>query len=277
MKLRSSGWASIPIALLVCTPAEAAYIDFEPPAYSAGGSCASINGQSGWYTPAAANSTDGMVCSYAYLGGFGVPSDPYGGAQVALLHTTNDSQYSRAQYNLDFRTAAVWSISFDLTAVDLSSTASSFGSFYPGSFGLIQPSGSSFNVFDSWDSAAANSTWTANYGVYDSSGNQINEVPGAAWQGLTQGHWYRETTVFSMSALVILSVSIEDLSTLSTTTVDPSGWYLEPNVPPPGGVRMFGSGTTNAMLFDNIEIDPTPEPSTLFLAALGFAAIAIRR
>lgn len=141
----------------------------------------------------------------------------------------------------------------------------------------MQPSGGSFIAYDLWDSAAADSTWTARYQVYDSSGVSFTPVAGAAWQGLLQSHWYRETTVFDVNALSILSVSITDLSSGSTTTATPAGWYLMPGAPPPGAFRLFGSGSTNGLGIDNLQVDAIPEPSTLPLAALGLAAIAMRR
>jgi hypothetical protein len=277
MRHRAAGCVLVLVALIPGSPAVADTIGFEPPSYTAGSPCSSLTGQGGWYKPPSVVSADASVCTYAALAQAGFAVDPSGGTQLAILHAGDDSQYPRGQYNLDFRQAAVWTLSYDLMAINLSPDASSKGSFNIGSFGLIQPAGSSFTAFDSWDSAAANSTWTTMYHAYNSSGTPFDAAPGAAWQGLLQDHWYRETTVVDVGSLSILSVAITDLSSGSTTTVTPAGWYLMPNAPPPGGIRLFGSGSTNVFGVDNIQLEsvPVPEPGpSLLLLGSGLVGLA---
>jgi hypothetical protein len=105
-------------------------------------------------------------------------------------------------------------------------------------------------------------------------------IPGSAWEGLLQNHFYSESTVFDQSTNEIVSVSITDLTTNSTTTVSPVGWYLSGGANAPfvsNAFRFSGLGPTNGLLIDNVSLNAVPEPATLLLTGAGIIAVIVFR
>jgi hypothetical protein len=282
MKLRFAGWASALAALLSCMPALAATITFEPPTYSVGTgqACSSIGTEGGWsVSSGVSNGVSAQVCNYAAARSI-IPFLDGGGTQFAAAANTPTGKVTFSQYGVDFTDAAIWSVSYDMLVLNLSGAATSTDPMI-GSFGLMGPSGGSLNAFELWDSTAPGSTFTAYYGFNLNGLGETFPVAGAAWQNLQQGHWYRESMVFDIVTDSVLSVSITDLTGGTTSTVEPTGWYLWPQDVPgagaPSNLRLYGIGASNVLAFDNIEVDVAPEPSTLLLAALGLAAAAVCR
>jgi len=286
MKLRSAGWASALIALLSCMPALATSITFEPPSYIIdtnvnGGVYSNLGNQGGWSTSTYSGSVSALLVNYtAASAHLPIPiSAPQGGGfQFAAAAGTPGGDQTLSQYNVDFTQAAIWSVSYDILVENLGGSTSGVGSEI-GSFGLLGPAGGSFNAFDVWDSAASGSTFTAKYGVHLGNGGVTYGAPGDAWKNLIQGDWYRETTVFDVATDSILSVSITNLTAgTATSTATPTGWSLWPvGGGAPTLLMLYGQGPSNMLAFDNIDVNVAPEPSTLLLAALGFAAAAICR
>jgi hypothetical protein len=99
------------------------------------------------------------------------------------------------------------------------------------------------------------------YIVYDADGNQTAALsPGDAWTNLAIDNWYHQSTTFDLSLNMITSVSITEMTTGTTTTVSPEGWYLRPDVGPTA-LRFAvgadnGSLPGNVMGFDNLSITP---------------------
>ncbi|HWC97306.1 MAG TPA: IPT/TIG domain-containing protein [Candidatus Sulfopaludibacter sp.] len=216
--------------------------------------------QSGWYTATVAGSVPASVNSYAALG---IAADPTGGAQALVLTNTPANSAARAQHAFDFSTATQWSIAYDLEVGNSSSSGNSFGTAYIGSFSVVSTSAASspFTILKAWDSGAANATWSAAYFVYDAGGNALNAngvTPGPAWTGLSQRHWYKQTSVFDTASNKIVSVSITDLTTNAITTFSPTNWYMAGGS---GGtfqanaIRFAGFAPSNGMAVDNVSLD----------------------
>jgi hypothetical protein len=248
-------------------------------------------GCDGWYTPPTnlvPGSAAASVYPYTYVQGFGFAADPAGGNNVLGLTGNSNGSIDRAQHDFSFSQAPQWDVAYDLSVANLSSSGNSYGTDYIGSFAIFNTGASAadFIALDQWDNASTSSTWTSSYYVYDAQGNPQSPdgvSPGPAWSGLLQNHFYSESTVFDRNTNEILSVSITDLTTNSTTTVSPADWYMSGGANPqsaPNAFRFAGLGPGNALLVDNVSLNgpsAVPEPATLFLMAAGVIALSVLR
>jgi hypothetical protein len=245
-----------------------------------------VPGWDGWYTPPpylVPGSVQASVYAYADFPQ-GLARDPANAGDgekfLGLIQTPTGSA-ERAQHGFDFSQAAEWSVTYDLLTANLSQSGNSYDTAYIGGFSVMSTNGgASFTVDDGWDSSTS-STWSSIYWVYDAGGNLLNPNGVSVWTGLSQNHWYSESTVFDRSSNRILFVSITDLTTSSTSTFSPGGWYMSGGAGAQFGANAFrfaGFGPTNALLVDNVSLNAAPEPATLFLMGLGcIALIAFRR
>jgi uncharacterized protein (TIGR03437 family) len=216
--------------------------------------------QSGWYTATVAGSVAASVGSYSALNFAG---DPGGGAQALVLANTPSTSATRAQHAFDFTQGTQWTTGYDVAVNNTNSSGNSFGTSYIGSVSLVSTTASNaaFTVLHGWDSGAANSTWSAAYFVYDGAGNSRSDsgvVPGPAWAGLSQKHWYNLATVFDIPSNKILSVTITDLTSHATSTVTPTGWYMAGGASAPfqaNAIRITGFAPGNLMVADNVSLD----------------------
>ena len=240
-----------------------------------------------WYTPPSylvPNSAPATVYPYSFIESYGVAADPRGGNNLLILSGNGNSQigtvtYDRAQHGFNFSGASEWAVGYDISVVNVNNPGNSDDAYYIGGFSIMSTNGgASLIVDDAWDNSSTDSTWSSIYWDYDAQGNLDGVV---AWTGLAQNHWYSESTVFDTNSNRILSLSLTDLTTNLTETISPTGWYMAGGAGAPFGANAFrfaGLGWGNGMLVDNVTLDPVPEPATLFLAGLGFAAlIAFRR
>jgi hypothetical protein len=248
------------------------------------------DGCQGWYTPSVQNTDEASVVTYTYAQGLfqsvlGVnfAADPAGGNNFLGLVGETDGNVDRAQRDVSFSQASVWNVGYDLSVLNANTPGNSS---YPYSIGNVsvfnKGSGSAFSVSASWESSAANSTWDAFYNVYSSNNVAEKESPGTAWTGLLQNHWYSEWTTFDQSSNRILSVSITDLTTDTTTTYSPTDWYMWGGTTPQpalNALRISGQNNTvggpqDAMAVDNVGIF-APEPATLLLMGMGLVALIV--
>jgi hypothetical protein len=285
-KAGSASWLSA-LVLILCSAAPAACTTID--GFEAdSGTVPTYPGMTadGWYTPTVSGTSAGAVYSYSMLAGYGIAADPAGGNYALVLAQSPTGTVQRAQTNVNFRSASTWTIGYDLLMANLSTTGDSYGTDWIGSFApqSITANFSSFFVLDGWDSAAADSSWSAFYFVYDASGNALDPngvSPGAAWTGLNQNHWYTESTTFSTVDNEILSVAITDITAGVTTTVSPTDWYMYGGAAAPAGldsIRLRGYGASNAALFDNVTLsNSAPEPAAFAMLAAGLGALACWR
>jgi hypothetical protein len=246
--------------------------------YTGGASGDVLTGQLDWYLPVA-GSNDYYV--YTYLGNpYSFAFHPGGGARLAIGESLGGAAYARAQHDYDWSSATEWTVTYDVAAMHIGTDD---GSDYLGSFSL-QPSTTSryWQTLFRWDDLTAPDTWTLSYyGVEDAAGALYaipGLSPGAEWEGLSSNHWYRSSTTFDLTTSMVTSVSITDLTTMDTTTVEPEGWYMAGTFlgnPDPTGFRFFTGGTLtgNVVAWDNLGI--IPEPTSVLLVLAG--ALLLRR
>jgi len=251
---------------------------FESYSASAGGTV--ITGQDGWYIPPVGG-IDGNV--YTYAGNaLGMSANPQGGANFAGgVSPTGSPPYVRAQHGVSFGGSTLWTITADITAG--SSTGFEQVGIYPGGFSLQSTSAQAFafNSLADWEYASPGTTWSLGYQYYDAGGGGYYGpvVPGAAWQGLVQGHWYREGMTIDLLSNRVLAVWIQDLSGGPASVYNPADWYLLGGAGGVSGVdaiRLFvGNTAGNMFALDNVSIqEGIPEPATLGMLAGGLALVA---
>jgi hypothetical protein len=267
---------------LIASPAVADFsTGFEPP-YVASAAGTALAGQQGWYIPAVAASSG--YSAYTYAGNtLGLPANPFGQAQFIGAATPGPT-FPRAQLDVDFSTAGGWRVTYDV--------AHRYNGVLPAaqnlaSFSLQNPNAAAFRQFialHTWADLAGGTTWNAGFNIFNAAGvAQATQSPGAAWNNLLVDRWYRESIEFSFIENRILSVSITDLSLGTTNTATPANWYLQGGANPgalalPSAIRFFTGGSPdvgNVAGFDNLGIQPIPEPGSCVLCGLGAVGLFV--
>jgi hypothetical protein len=252
------------LCLVTARPAAAQFqTGFEPPDnYVGSDGGTALTKQNGWYLPPGSDSrfTDFAVFRYED-NALGMPPNPVGAIQFIAGQALGDGTFPAAQMDFDWTTQTQWTVEYDLAA-HFTGTLPTPGEL--GSFSL-QPGGpivgGNFVASYMWEDTPGGNTWSALYIVYDADGNQTAALsPGDAWTNLAIDNWYHQSTTFDLSLNQITSVSITDMTTGTTTTVTPDGWYLRPDLQPTA-LRFFvaagdGSFPGNVMGFDNLSIAP---------------------
>jgi hypothetical protein len=260
-----------PFLLLLCAACawgSGTVYTFEPPTFagsSPGAGGVALSGQDGWLTGGGLAS--GIVYTYA---GTPIPAIPggSGGSQFVAMRPGSENYVD----GVSFAGPSEWVITFDILVYSVTVGNNSVGSFYL----FADSTGYQLHAFPA---VAAGGTWSAKFDVFNPNGTQNNGVDlGGAFDGLPMDHWYQEQIAISTTSNQILSVSIEDPSNpAANATDDPTGWYLYGGASAAfsvGGMGLRGIGTLG---FDNISLDPTPEPASWTLWLAGAAALCFLR
>ena len=249
-------------ALLLAAPAaQAEYISgFEGLSGSSAG--VPLTGQDGYYIPPGTSSVDFLV--YTYAGNLlGLPPNPTGGDQFIGGTGPAGSTYARAQRDLSFAGGNVWVLGYDFAAAFLGTGASANNI---GSFSIRNEATGVTHYIHlmSWVNPDDPTGYNAFYMAYDAGGTQFTQPgtsPGAEWENLELGHWYRGWTVIDLESNMFLEVGIIDLETMAEAIYSPSDWYLEGGAGGTSAVpdcfRFFAGGSVegNSLAFDNIAIE----------------------
>lgn len=249
---------------------------FEAPDYTGSAAGTALTGQQGWMLPAG---VDHNVYTYAGNAPGFVAHPTGGGAQFAGGISQGGTLLARAEHAEDFTTSNVWTVSLDFAALynGTPPSAQNLGSF------SLQPSATArfFQSLYTWEDVAVPTTFDANYLFFDAAGvASLATLPGPEWNALVVNHWYRSSTTWDFSTNTILSVSITDLHTGTTATVNPTGWFLaggaSPTQPLPTAFRLFAGGAAgNTMGWDNLSV--VPEPASFIALTAGALALLRKR
>jgi hypothetical protein len=257
--------------------------NFEPPTYTGSAAGTLLTGQQGWYVPVA-GSPDYNV--YTYTGNaLSLPVNTTGGSQF-VGGISAGTVFARAQQDVNFATANVWTLSYDV-AHHYQGTLPSAQNL--GSFSMANTSTTTFRqliALHTWVDVNTATLWNAGFNVYDAGGlpaGGTTTSPGPAWNNLLPDHWYRESMTVDFNSNLVNSVSITDLTTGITNTATPTGWYMlggatGNTLPLPTSVRFFAGGAAgNVAGWDNLSIAPVPEPSAMVLVGVGLLGMIGRR
>jgi hypothetical protein len=249
---------------------------FEAPDYSGSPGGVLLTGQQSWAMPAGS----APFSVYTHVGDtYNVADNPTGGDQFIGGQMAGSALFARAQHSVDWSTRDVWTIGFDVAALYTGTlpAVDNLGST------SMQPSATAkyTQTLMRWMDIQTATAWQAGYVTFEDPAT-APWTPGPEWLNLQANHWYRQWTTFRFSDSLILSVSIQDVTTGITTTVDNPGKHLLNQAGPlPTDFRFFtggGSGTSppgNFTAWDNLAI--TPEPASLGLLVLGLGLIVRRR
>lgn len=267
-------------ALALCSTAWADYgTGYEAPTYA--GSAAGVlqTGQDGWYNPVA-GSNDYNV--FTYTGNpYGIPANPQGGDQFSGGRSSGGTAFGRSQRDMSFAAGGLWRATYDFCGAFNGAlpTADNLGSF------SLQPSATAayWQSLYTWVDPTVAANFDAKYIFFDAAGvQQTAAVPGPAWANLSLRNWYRQSTLWDFTTNQVLEVSITDLTTGTTTTASPAGWYMvggaAGGLPIPTAIRTFTGGNDgNITAWDNVSVQAVPAPASGLVMLGGLAAAGRRR
>ncbi len=270
------------VMLLCGTLASAQFrTSFENPPYLTAPGGLALTGQDTWYNPVPAESLDFQVFAYGVPAGYmQVPNPRPGGTQYAAGQaSTAQGKFARVQRDVAWPTGkfTVW--------YDVATTYAFDGSLHSNiaSFGardtLANANSAYVMVYADygylWGTEDPNQV-QCRYLGYDSGGAAVAQPgisPGPAWEPLQFNNWYRTRTSMDMATNKFTTVSIIDLHTGASSTVDltqdpnyATQWFMD------GGAaghtqwlnfRLFAGGGivpnvvgNNVSAWDNICIGP---------------------
>lgn len=267
-----AGTAFADLPQLYCT-------GFEPPDYAVG----TLTGQDEWFLPAVAGSQNFRVEGY----GGAITPNPTGESQYAIGTPLSTTEFARAQHSASFQDATSYILSYDVNALGWPAkppAVNNIGSFSTQNSATTRFTQSLF-VWNDLNNPAAG--WTTQVVNINAAGTNLGFVtPGAnpAFSSLLFNHWYRHSLTIDFTTNQLLSISITDLHTSTTTTVAFTDVFLGGGsnnalgLAMPDAIRMFTGGSPNiTTLWDNVCIEIVPAPAAGVLGLLGVAMIARRR
>lgn len=272
------------LALMVVAAASGSALAIEPeyctgfdsPDYNVG----LLTGQDAWFIPVA-GSVDYNVAAY----GGPIAPNPTGGNQYAVGVPASTTAFARAQHSLAFDSSAQYTLAYDINVLPFGGKGAAVNNI--GSFSLQNSTTSRFtqSLFTWNDLANPAAGWTTSFANINAAGTNTGfTTPGAGFTGLSFNHWYRQSLLVDFATNELLSISITDLATNTTTTASLTGVYLGGGANNvlglimPDAFRMFtGGDPNNVTLWDNVCLEVVPAPATGALGVLGLALLGRRR
>jgi hypothetical protein len=242
--------------------------------YTGSASGTMLAGQQSWYTadPAPPSSSECLVYTYA-SSPYGLSANPQGGEQFVIGRSGEPTPaYGRAEHLFDWSTLDYARVTYDVSA--LYNGVEGGAADYLGSFSM-QPSTTAayWQSILTWAGDLTGKHYTHGYFALEYPSGGTPWIPGPEWQNLSVDHWYRFTTDFRISTQEILSASITDITTGTTTTVDLATplHFILPTGSTATAFRLFAGGSIGDIVaWDNVNI--IPEPATIILLLMGLAA-----
>lgn len=252
--------------------------DFEAPDFAVG----ILTDQDGWFVPAVAGSQNFHVAAYDAS----VATNPNGGKQYAVGQAVSTTDFGRAQHNIPFDASMTYKISYDVNVLPWTGTAppalNNIGSISTQNSATSRFTQSLFLWTDTNNPSAGYSAQFANINAAGTNTGFVTATP--AFANLLTNNWYQHELTFDFATNRLLSFSISDLTTLTTTTVEFTDVYLGGGADNALGlsmvdaIRMFAAGDpNNKILYDNLCVTVVPAPGAGLLALAGLAAIRRRR
>ncbi|MCI0362943.1 MAG: PEP-CTERM sorting domain-containing protein [Phycisphaerales bacterium] len=248
---------------------------FESPQYNGSPGGTLLPGQNGWFTP-----SGGAFNVHTYSGNpYGFVQNPFGDDQ--FIAGQSAANPARGQVGVTFSNTTI-TISYDTNLLFNGSlpTLPTGGSFSLQHNTLAAGTFQDFtNVFNFTTPADPSLGWRSAFTAFSAAGAQMTLLsPGAFWDNLQYNHWYRSEVTVDFAAHKITTVSLMDLHTSQSASVNPVDWYLRGGANSalalPDAIRVFAGGNAgNISGWDNISVVPAPGA----LALLGLAGLTSGR
>jgi uncharacterized protein (TIGR03382 family) len=265
----AAGVARADLPELYCT-------GFEAPDYAVG----VLTGQDEWFIPVA-GSVDYNVQAY----GGTIAPNPDGEANFVSGTPGSTTAFARAQHAASFLDGTAYIMSYDVNVLPWGAEPPALNNI--GSFSTQNSTTSRFTqslfVWNDLNNPAAG--WNTQVVNINAAGTNLGFLsPGAEFSALEFNHWYRQSLSIDFATNQLLSISITDLATNTTTTTEFTDLFLGGGANNALGltmadaIRLFtGGSAATTLLWDNVCVEIVPAPATGALALLGLGMVSRRR